>query len=105
MILPVDMVIFLDGGGAYSNVNIQIPQEKGGTYQDPIVFVSASGNGVHLQGSIGGSNASASCFNLAGSRRAAYPAPRANTPTGCGARTSAAYTARRVGAANAISDS
>ena len=68
MVLPGDMVIFLGGGGAYSNVNIQIPQEKSGTYDAPIVFVSAAtgGGGVQLQCATGGSNASASCFNLEG---------------------------------------
>ncbi len=68
IILPGDLVVFLEGSGAYTNVNIQIPQGKGGTYQDPIVFVSAatSGNGVHLRCNSGGSNAAASCFNLEG---------------------------------------
>ncbi len=67
IILPGDMVIFLQGG-SYTNINIQIPEEKSGTYNDPIVFVSSAGSsfGVHLQCNSGGSNATASCFNLEG---------------------------------------
>ena len=68
IILPGDMVIFLDDGTAYSNVNIQIPQERSGTYENPIVFASATigGSRVHLQCRTNGNNASASCFNLEG---------------------------------------
>ncbi len=68
MILPGDMVIFLQTGGAYNNINIQIPEEKSGQYDAPIVFVSGEGSafGAHLRCSSGGSNAASSCFNLEG---------------------------------------